>query len=75
MQIKPFLKNEKFDQRDIDAMSKALDDVCNVLQLDRDATAREIVAIRIIELTQRGERDAAKLRDRLLDEANGASRC
>ncbi len=52
MPITPFLKNEAFDQRDIDAMSKALTDVCNALKLNGDATAREVVAIRIIELTE-----------------------
>jgi hypothetical protein len=73
--ITPFLKSEPFDQCDIDAMSMALNDVCNALEINGDATLREIVAIRIIELTRRGERNSTKLRDRLLDEANGASRC
>jgi hypothetical protein len=38
-----------------------------------DAKAREAVAIRIIELARRGERDAAKLRDRVVAEANGGA--
>ena len=40
---------------DIQAMSKALDEVCKALKIDADATAEEIVAIRIIELAGRGE--------------------
>jgi hypothetical protein len=70
--IIPFLERESvFDQSDIDAMSIALDDVCKELKLDGDAKAKEIVAMRIIELARRGERNPARLRDRLLNEANG----
>ena len=75
MPITPFIKNEAFDQRDIDAMSRALTDVCNALGIDGDATAREVIAIRIIELTRRGERDPNLLRERLLAEANSGTGC
>lgn len=71
--IVPFLKNEAFDQSDIEAMSMALDDLCNVLKIDANKAAREVIAIRIVELAQRGERSATTLRDRLLLEANGGS--
>ena len=37
-------------------MSIALDDVCKALKLDGNVKAKEIVAIRIIELARRGER-------------------
>ncbi|MBX9775754.1 MAG: hypothetical protein K2Y71_15335 [Xanthobacteraceae bacterium] len=74
MPITPFIKNEAFDQRDIDAMSKALAEVCNALGINGDATAREVVAVRIIELARRGERDPARLRDRLVAEATGSPR-
>ena len=47
-----------FEPQDIQAMSKALDEVCKALKIDADATAEEIVAIRIIELAGRGERIA-----------------
>jgi hypothetical protein len=74
--IIPFLKNTTaFDPDDITAMSMALDDVCKELKINGDLTAREVVAIRIIELAQRGERSPTKLRDRLLSEANGGSGC
>jgi hypothetical protein len=39
------------------------------LNLDRQASAKEIIAIRIIGLARLGERSAAKLRDRVLHEA------
>jgi hypothetical protein len=46
-------------------MSMALDDVCAALNINRDTSAREVIAIRIIE------RSPTKLRDRLLLEAGG----
>jgi hypothetical protein len=71
--IVPFLHDAAFDPVDIKAMSMALDEVCKVLELDGSATAKEVVAIRIIELARRGERSPTKLRDRILMEANGGS--
>jgi hypothetical protein len=51
-------------------MSVAFDEVCVALGLPETSLAvRELIAIRIIELAQRGERDAARLRDRVLREA------
>jgi hypothetical protein len=69
--IVPFLKDGAFNPQEIEAMSAALDGVCKALNLDGDATAREIVAIRIIELARRGERDPTRLRDRVVAEAGG----
>lgn len=60
-----------FGPHDVRSMSMALDDVCKALNIDGDTKAREIIAIRIIELARRGERSPTKLRDRLLAEANG----
>jgi hypothetical protein len=60
---------------DINAMSMALDDVSKILKLDGNAKAKEIVVLRIIELARRGERSPTKLRDVLLQEANGGSGC
>jgi hypothetical protein len=75
--ILPFLKyNASFDQNDIEAMSTALEDVCRSLGVgNHNQAAAEVVATRIIELARRGERSATNLRDRVLSEANGASRC
>jgi hypothetical protein len=70
--IIPFLnKNSAFEPDDVTAMSMALDEVCQELKINGDAAAREVIAIRIIELARRGERSPTKLRDRVLKEANG----
>jgi hypothetical protein len=61
---------EGFGPLDIEAMLKALNGVCAVLKIEGDASAREVIAIRIIELAARGEQNSEKLRDRLLLEAN-----
>ena len=63
-----------FDPETIAAMATALEQVCDALKINGDATAREVIAIRIIELARRGENDAEKLQDRLLREANGELR-
>jgi len=74
MAIKQYLQNEStFGPDDIKVMSRALEDVCKALNIDGDARARETVAARIIELARRGERDPTKLRDRVVNEANGAT--
>jgi hypothetical protein len=73
--IIPFLELHQaaFEQKDITAMSTALDAVCMKLKIDGNASAREVIATRIIELARRGERSPIKLRDRLLLEANGGA--
>lgn len=63
-----------FDPETTAAMATALEQVCDALGINRDQTAREVVAIRILELARRGERSPTKLRDRVLAEANGATR-
>jgi hypothetical protein len=76
MPIRHYLNGDAaFAPADIRAMSIALEDVCKALQLDGDARAKEAVAIRIIELARRGEREPTKLRDRVVAEANGATDC
>jgi hypothetical protein len=68
--ILPFVKDGVFDDKDITAMSTALDDVCKILNLRDDSAAREVIAIRIIDLARAGERSPTRLRDRILHEAN-----
>jgi hypothetical protein len=68
--VVPYLRNEGFGPSDIEAMSKALNDVCAMLKIEGDASAREVIAIRIVELAACGERNLERLRDRLLLEAN-----
>jgi hypothetical protein len=68
--ILPFVKDGVFDQKDITAMSMALDDVCKILNLQDDNSAKEVIASRIVDLARAGERNPTRLRDRILHEAN-----
>ena len=68
--ILPFVKDGVFDQKDITAMSVALDDVCKILNLRDDSSAREVISTRIIDLAKAGERNPMRLRDRILHEAD-----
>jgi hypothetical protein len=69
--IVPFLRGQSvFDPEAVHAMSTALDQACDALKLPETAAReRETVAARIIELARRGERDAARLCERVLTEA------
>jgi len=69
--IIPFLKEQAvFEPEVTRAMSSAFDEVCQALNLaDGDARSREAVAVRLIELARRGERDPMALRQRVLREA------
>lgn len=69
--ILPFLREQSvFDPETIQTMSAALDKACRGLKLtDENVREREVVAVRIIELARRGERDAARLCARVLKEA------
>ena len=69
MSIRPFLSGQAFDPETIDKMSAALQSVCDTLSLKMvDDAATRLVARKIIELTQRGVRDAAALRVMTLKE-------
>jgi ABC-type hemin transport system substrate-binding protein len=68
MTIVPFLQGRAFGPPDIQAMSKALEDVCRILSLPEKAKSeRELLAKKIVALAQQGE-SAALLRDRVLRE-------
>jgi hypothetical protein len=67
--IIPFLQDDAFDPDTLRGMSIALDEVCRTLKMDGDQRAREAMAVRVIELARRGERDPARLRDQVLQEA------
>jgi hypothetical protein len=77
--IIPILQGDAFGPEALQAMSTALEEVCRVLKLDHDQGAREVMAVRIIELARSGERDPERLRDRVLWKAGKAhvatSRC
>jgi hypothetical protein len=69
MTIRPFLSGRAFDPETIDKMSEALQSVCDTLSMKVvDDAATRLVASKIIELTQRGVRDAATLRAMTLKE-------
>lgn len=59
-----------FYPNDVNAMSRAYQDVCNALHINGEVGARETIAERVIELARRGERCPTILRDRVLAEAN-----
>jgi hypothetical protein len=69
--IVPFLRGQPvFDPEALGAMSTALDQVCDALKLSQNAMReRETVAVRIVELARRGERDSNRLCERVLHEA------
>jgi hypothetical protein len=67
--ILPFLRDAVFEQKVITAMSMALDDVCQALNLVNGDPARQVIAERIIALARNGERSPTLLRDRVLREA------
>jgi ABC-type hemin transport system substrate-binding protein len=69
MTIVPFLKDSVFGPQDIQSMSTALEDVCNILNVaDEAKSQREQLAKKIITLARQERCNAALLRDRLLRE-------
>jgi hypothetical protein len=69
MPVRPFQSGQAFDPETIDKMSAALQSVCDTLSLKMvDDAATRLVARKIIELTQRGVRDAATLQTMTLKE-------
>jgi len=62
MPIRPYLAGQAFEPESIREMSLALENVCEKLELRlTDDPATRLVASTIIELTQRGVRDAPTL--------------
>lgn len=61
--ILPFLRGQPvFDPEMLGAMSAAFDQACQVLKLPETAgRERESVAVKIVELARRGERDPKRL--------------
>jgi hypothetical protein len=72
MPIRPFLAGKPFDPEIIATMSLALESVCEELGLKLvDDPATRLVAGKIIEIAQRGVRDAATLSAITLKELKG----
>jgi hypothetical protein len=58
------LQNCAFDAEAVEAMSAAFEEACHVLGLaERTDPLRDMVARKIIDCAQTGERDPARLRD------------
>jgi hypothetical protein len=71
MPIRPFLAGKPFEPEIIREMSLALETVCAKLELKlTDDPATRLVASKIIELAQRGVRDAPTLSTMTLKEYN-----
>ena len=67
MPIYRLLQNHVFDPDTVAVMVTAFEDALRELRLtDRADPATELVARKIIELAERGERDPARLRDRVV---------
>jgi hypothetical protein len=63
MPIQKLLQQQAFEPEEIKALSSAFEDALRELGLvDRTDPATQLVAKRIIELAQRGERDPIRLR-------------
>jgi hypothetical protein len=74
MPIRPFLAGQAFEPDVIREMSLALETVCAKLNLTlSDDRATRFVASKIIELAQRGVRDAPRLIDMALKELKPAA--
>jgi len=69
MPIRAYLEDHAaFEPEAIDAMSKALEEACNILHIDGEISDREVVATRIIELSRSGVIDAKALSERVIAE-------
>ena len=69
MPITPYLAGQAFEPDAIRQMSLALESVCDTLKLRlTDDSNTRLVAAKIIELAQRGVKDAATLSARTLKE-------
>lgn len=72
MAVYGLFKNKAFEPEAIVAMTRAHAEVCRALGLGGlyhsadDAAAKDAIAKKVIEFAQRGERDAARLRENVL---------
>lgn len=58
MPIRQVIGNQAFEPADVEAMERALEAACVVLRLSkREASLRQIVARKVIEVAATGERD------------------
>ena len=68
MPIHPLLENEAFGPDEIRVLTTAFEDTLRTLRLtNRGDPVAEIIAKKIIELAQQGERDPVQLREHAID--------
>ena len=68
MPIRRYLEDHAaFVPEDIDAMSKALEEVCKALHIDGEIKDREVVATRIIDFARQGVLDWQTLSARVVE--------
>jgi len=66
--IRPLLKSHAFGPDEIRVLTTAFEDTLRTLRLaNRGDPVTEIIARKIIELAQQGERDPVQLRERAID--------
>ena len=66
--IRPLLKNHAFGPDEIRVLTTAFEDTLRTLRLtNRADPVAEIIARKIIELAQQGERDPVQLREYVID--------
>ena len=69
MPIRRYLEDPAaFGPEAIEAMSKALEEACQALQIDGQVKDREVIATRIIDLARNGVADAKALSERVIKE-------
>lgn len=69
MPIRRYLHDtDVFEPHVISAMSQVLERVCTKLQVNGQASVREVIAMRIIDLARGGVADADVLADRVIAE-------
>jgi hypothetical protein len=67
MTIHPLLNSRAFDPETIEVMVAVFEDALRELRLtNRADPATEVVARKVIELAQRGERDPVRLREQVV---------
>jgi hypothetical protein len=72
MAVYRLFKNKAFEPEAITVMTRAYTDACRMLGVsDYDHSEADVVAKKVIEFAQRGERDPVRLREHVLEALRG----
>jgi hypothetical protein len=71
MAVYRLFKNKAFEPEAIAIMTNAYTDVCRTLGLSERDHEADVVAKKVIEFAQRGERDPVRLREHVLQALRG----